>query len=144
MKNVILSVLSIFLFVSDLSCSSAKVRNHHFQREWMLVSLDGFTKDQLIAYKAGINLTDKKMNNKIKGNASMGCNRIFFISAFKNNGKLKISGLRSTEMACQNMSLEEAFINRFSHMSHYEIKGHHLILSDATGDVMKFTAADWD
>lgn len=144
MKNILSLVFAFFILNLVLSCSAAKSNSPHYQREWMLVSFDQFTKQELIENKAGINLTGEKTENQVKGSAAMGCNKIFFTTEFKNNGKLKISNLGSTEMACQNMSLENAFIKKFGNMTHYTIEGHRLTLSDKNGNEMKFIAADWD
>lgn len=110
----------------------------------MLVSFDAFTKQELIESKAGINLTGEKSRNQTKGSATMGCNKIFFTFEFKNNGKIKISEIGSTEMACQNMNIENAFLKKFGTMTIYKIEGHHFTLADALGNQMKFIAADWD
>jgi heat shock protein HslJ len=48
----------------------------------MLVSFDGFSKDQLIAQKAEMNLTGKE-KGKFRS-AYMGCNQMSFTSEFKN------------------------------------------------------------
>ena len=127
-----------------ISCSSAQVKNPYIQREWMLISFEDFTKEQLIKNKAGINLTAEKKEGMIRGGAFMGCNKIFFTSEFKSNGKVKISGVGSTMMACQNMALETAFAKSFDKMTTYSVEGHFLTLSDEKGKVMKFVAADWD
>ncbi len=74
----------------------------------------------------------------------MGCNSMFFTSAFKKGGKVKISGVGSTLKACQNMELETAFAQKFDKMTRYSIEGHFLTLSDDSGHSMKFVAADWD
>ena len=127
-----------------LNCSASKVNNQHYQREWMMVSLDQFTKQQLIENNAKINLTGEKTVNQIKGTAIMGCNQIFFVAELKNNGKINISGIGSTKMACQNMEVENAFMKKFGNMKKYLIEGHRLTLSDDNGNQMKFIAADWD
>ncbi|MBV8326982.1 MAG: META domain-containing protein [Chryseobacterium sp.] len=110
----------------------------------MLVSFDGFTKDQLIANKAEINLTSAMDGSKIQGSAYMGCNRMSFISEFKKEGHIKISKGVSTMKACQNMDLENAFQRKFDTMTKYSVEGHFLTLSDDQGHSMKFVAADWD
>jgi len=144
MKKIILFVSAIFCLFFVMNCSSLQRSKPHIQREWMLVSFDRFTKQQLIKSKAGINLTGEKEDGKIKGTSSMGCNRIFFTSEFKINGKMNISGLGGTEMACEDMDLENAFMEKFKNMKSYTIEGHYLILSDEKGNQMKFIAADWD
>lgn len=144
MKNILSFVFAFFILNLVLNCSAAKSNNSHYQREWMLVSFDQFSKQELIENKAGINLTGEKINTEVKGSATMGCNKIFFTTEFKNNGKLKISNLGNTEMACQNMSLENAFVKKFVNMIYYKIEGHRLTLFDKNGNEMKFIAADWD
>ena len=74
----------------------------------------------------------------------MGCNKMFFTSEFKKAGKVKISGIGSTLMACQNMKLEDDFSKNLKNMTNYKIEGHFLTLSDDHGNSMKFIASDWD
>lgn len=127
-----------------LNCSSAKMQNQKVQRQWMLVSFDQFSKDQLMKNKAEINLTAESNNGKIRGTAFMGCNRMFFSSEFKSKNKVEFSGVGSTLMACQEMELETKFTKSFEKMTRYQIDGHFLTLSDDNGNQMKFIAADWD
>jgi len=140
--------LSIFIGVICLlmvsNCSSANLKDHHIQRQWMMVSFDMFTKEQLMKNKAEINLTAEMKDGKIRGTAFMGCNRMFFNSQFKSKNKVKISGVGSTLMACQEMELENKFVKAFETMTHYKIEGHFLTLYDEKGNEMKFLAADWD
>ncbi|SIQ12969.1 heat shock protein HslJ [Chryseobacterium sp. RU37D] len=124
--------------------SQSEKKDYQIQREWMLVAFGNFTKEELVKNKAGINLTSKMEFGKIKGQAFMGCNKMFFSSEFRNEGKVKISGIGSTMMACENMKLEGAFSENFKDMTHYKVEGHFLILSDDKGNSMKFVAADWD
>ncbi|WP_292008733.1 META domain-containing protein [Chryseobacterium sp.] len=145
MKKIIISFLVVFTFGLFWNCSTIpSEKNHNLQRKWMLVSFSNFTKEQLIKSKAAISLTAEKESGKIPGSAFMGCNRMFFTSDFKDNGKVKISGLGGTMMACSNMELENSFAQSFENMTHYLIRGHELILSDEKGNEMKFIAADWD
>jgi heat shock protein HslJ len=139
MKNIILSFFAVFILTAVTNCSSTQVNNQHYQREWMMVSFDKFTKQELIENEAGINLTGEKTDTEIKVTAKMGCNRIFFKAELKNQGKIKISGLGGTEM-----ELENTFMKRFVNMTRYKIEGHRLMLSDDLGNEMKFIAADWD
>ncbi|MCX8522547.1 META domain-containing protein [Chryseobacterium formosus] len=120
------------------------MENQHIQRQWMLVSFDQFSKDQLVKNKAEINLTAEKKDGKIRGTAFMGCNRMFFNSEFKSKNRVEISGVGSTLMACQEMDLETKFAQSFEKMTRYQIEGHFLTLSDEKGNQMKFIAADWD
>ncbi|GAA4164738.1 hypothetical protein GCM10022217_35850 [Chryseobacterium ginsenosidimutans] len=110
----------------------------------MLISFEGYDKQDLIKSNAKIDLTSTIEDGKIKGGAFMGCNRMFFSSEFKKDGKVKISGIGSTLMACQDMKLEDSFSKGFKNMTNYKVEGHFLTLTDDNGNSMKFIAADWD
>jgi len=144
MDKIIVSVFIVLCLNILTNCTSVKTDNTPIQREWMLVSFDGFTKDQFIKNKARINLTAPVEGKKVKGSAFMGCNTMFFTSEFKNNGKVKISGFGSTMMACRNMDLETNFAATFEKMIRYSVDGHFLTVSDDDGHQMKFVASDWD
>ena len=144
MKKILLSLFAILFLGLVFNCSSLPDKNPSIQRQWMLVSFDGFSKDQLVAHKAEISLTGKMEKGKIQGSAYMGCNRLSFTSEFKNDGTLKISQGVSTMKACQDMALESSFQKKFETMTKYSVEGHFLTLSDNQGNIMKFVAADWD
>lgn len=144
MKKILLSVFAVLFLGLVLNCSTVQIKDPHIQREWMLVSFGNFTKNELVENKASINLTANKEKGKIRGSAFMGCNNMFFVSEFKNHGKVKISGVGSTMKACQNMNLETRFSKSFQNMTKYSVEGHFLTLSDEKGNSMKFVAADWD
>ncbi|REC80414.1 META domain-containing protein [Chryseobacterium elymi] len=144
MKKILVSFFAVLLLGVVVSCSSVPEKNPSLQRQWMLVSFDKFSKEELVKNKAEINLTGIMEKGKIKGGAHMGCNSMFFTSEFKTNGKVKISGVGSTLKTCQNMELENVFIQKFDKMTNYSIEGHFLTLSDGGGNSMKFVAADWD
>ncbi|MDR4954976.1 META domain-containing protein [Chryseobacterium sp. ES2] len=144
MKKILFSLFAVLLLGVVLNCSVMSDKNPALQRQWMLVSLDGFSRDQLIANKAEMNLTGNMMKGKIQANAYMGCNRMSFVSEFKKGGKVKFSKGVSTMKACQDMNLESYFQKKIETMTHYSIEGHFLTLSDDQGNSMKFVAADWD
>lgn len=144
MKKILLSLFAVLLLGVVLNCSTVPAKNPSLQRQWMLVSLDGFSKDQLIAHKAEMNLTANIVKGKIQASAYMGCNRMSFVSEFKKEGKVKISKGISTMKACQDMNLETSFQKKIETMTNYSIEGHFLMLSDDQGNLMKFVAADWD
>lgn len=144
MKKIIRSLFTVLFLGIMMNCSTTQVKNPYIQRQWMLVSFGDFAKDELIKNKAEVNLTANNEKGKIRGSAYMGCNRMFFSSEFKKNGKVNISGVGSTMMACQNMDLETSFLKKFEKMTNYSIEGHFLTLSDESGNIMKFVAADWD
>lgn len=144
MKNILSFLFAFFILNLVVNCSAVKSNNQHYQREWMMVSFDGFTKEQLVKNKAEINLTEPVKDGQIRGTAMMGCNRMFFTLEFKSKNKVIISGLGSTLMACQEMEIEDKFTKVFEKMTRYEIDGHFLTLYDDKGAQMKFIAADWD
>ncbi|WP_238707404.1 META domain-containing protein [Chryseobacterium viscerum] len=144
MKKILLPLFAVLLLGVVLNCSTIPDKNPSLQRQWMLVSFDGFSKDQLIANKAEMNLTGSMDNGKIQASVYMGCNQMSFVSEFKKGGKMKISKGVSTMKACQDMNLETSFQKKIETMTRYSVEGHFLTLSDDKGDSMKFVAADWD
>lgn len=144
MKKILLPLFAVLLLGVVLNCSSVPAKDPFLQRQWMLIAFDGFTKDQLIANKAEMNLTANKVKGKIQASAYMGCNRMSFSTEFKKGGNVNISKGVSTMKACQDMNLEMAFQKKIETMTHYSIEGHFLTLSDDHGNSMKFVAADWD
>ncbi|KFF28152.1 META domain-containing protein [Chryseobacterium vrystaatense] len=144
MKKILTSFFAVLLLAAVVNCSAVPEKNPGLQRQWMLISFDQFSKEELIKNRAEINLTGAIEKGKIRGGAHMGCNSMFFTSEFKSDGNVKISGVGSTLKACQNMELETAFGQKFDKMTNYTIEGHFLTLSDNNGNAMKFVAADWD
>ncbi|WP_347216518.1 META domain-containing protein [Chryseobacterium sp.] len=144
MKKILFPLLAVLFLSVVFNCSAVPDKNPSIQRQWMLVSFDGFSKDQLIAHKAEINLTGKMEKGKIQGSAYMGCNQMSFNSEFKKDSTVKISQGVSTMKACQDMNLEISFQKKFETMMKYSVEGHFLTLSDNQGNTMKFVAADWD
>ncbi|MGI9581512.1 META domain-containing protein [Chryseobacterium sp. RRHN12] len=144
MKKILLSLFTALLLGVVLNCSAIPDKNPSLQRQWMLISFDGFSKDQLIAHKAEMNLTAAIVEGKIQGSAYMGCNQMSFMSEFKKGGKVKISKGVSTTKACEDMDLETSFQKKIETMTRYSVEGHFLTLSDDHGHTMKFVAADWD
>lgn len=144
MKKILLSLFAVLFLGLALNCSAVPDKNPYPQRQWMMISFDGFSKEELVANKAEVNLTGKMENGKIQGSAFMGCNRMSFTFGLKKDGKVKISQGVITMKACQNMSLETSFQKKFETMTKYTIEGHFLTLSDDNGNSIKFVAADWD
>ena len=127
-----------FIFYDEF-CSTEKVSS--LKRKWMLVELQGFTKEELIQKKAYLDLTHLERG----GGAKMGCNSIFFSVKLKNNHKINFSGVGSTMMYCDgNVKLEENFGKLLPTITKYQVKGHFLTLKNKNGQTMKFVAEDWD
>ncbi|WP_029296169.1 META domain-containing protein [Chryseobacterium hispalense] len=151
MKTIFVSVFCVLCSLIVLNCNTINSNtpqntNYSSQvhREWMLTAFGSYSKADLIAKNAKINLTEKPENGKIRGTAFMGCNSMFFTSEFNNDGKVKISDVGSTLKACQHMKLEMDFSKAFRNITTYSVKGHSLTLTDDQGNRMEFIAADWD
>lgn len=151
MKTIFISVLCVLFSGILLNCHAVNSNTSQntdlhspVHREWMLITFGAYSKSDLIAKNAKINLTEKQEKGKIKGTAFMGCNSMFFTSEFKNDDGVKISEIGSTLKACQDMKLETDFSKAFRNMTNYSVKGHILTLSDDDGNQMEFIAADWD
>ena len=141
-------LLKTFLFISSFfifqSCASGKNNPDELNRQWMLVEFQNFSRDLMVKNNAQMDLSQTKSPKNL-WKAKMGCNQMFFEADFKANGTVKFSDVGSTMMYCENsMKLEDAFVKALPLMTKYKIDGHHLTLTDAKGNQMKFVAADWD
>jgi len=134
----IISLLSISFFMMSFA---PQKEVSSLKRKWMLVELQGFTKEELIQKKAYLDLTHLERG----GGAKMGCNSIFFSVKLKNNHRINFSGVGSTMMYCDgNVKLEENFGKLLPTITKYQVKGHFLTLKNKNGQTMKFVAEDWD
>ena len=144
MKKIFAGFFALFALVFLAECSSQKIKSDHLKKEWMMVEFQDFTKEMMVANKARLNLTNTTSDHS-KFSANMGCNSIFGILQIMQNGKVKFSDVGSTMMFCdKSMDLESAFSKALPKITNFKIEGHFLTLSDNTGKVMKFIAADWD
>lgn len=144
MKNYFQNLLLLLGLLLLVNCSTQKINSEHFNREWMLIEFQGFTKDLMIKNRAKLDLSQTTDTNK-KFTANMGCNNFFGQIIFKRNGKVTFSQMGSTEMFCeQNMDLETVFMQILPTVTSYQITGHHLTLTTQKGEILKFIAADWD
>ncbi|WP_107928546.1 META domain-containing protein [Neisseria animaloris] len=110
------------------------------KRVWMLSGLEGFTRQQLVAARAEMDLRTLP-----RVNAYMGCNRLMLSAGSVTDEKISFGNVASTRMYCdKNMALEQAFAERIEGTFTYRIEGHKLVLRDASGREMHFVAQDWD
>lgn len=138
--------VGLLLFVLA-SCSSQNTDiQKPLQRQWMMVSFNGFTKEQLMSKKAEINITSSTDTKEVVLNASafMGCNRMNGSVKVESNNRLKFNDMIMTQMACDDMKLEDEFVKKLPAVNHYKIEGHFLTLYKDQEELMKFVAADWD
>ena len=143
MKKIISGFIAVFALLLLATCTTQTKVPENVKRDWMLVEFQNFTKDSMMNNKAHLDLSDQTDPGKFS--ASMGCNNMFGSASFDSNGAVKFSGLGSTMMFCDKaMDLEAAFSKDLSTMTNYEVEGHYLTLTNASGNKMKFVAADWD
>lgn len=139
--SVIVFLIGIFFLQN---CSTKNLVSEEINRQWMLIEFQNFSRDLMVKNRAQIDLASTKTTPNQYG-AEMGCNKMFFTAKFYSNGTVKFSDVGSTMMYCENnMELESAFGKELPKMTKYKIDGHHLTLSDNSGNTMKFVAADWD
>jgi heat shock protein HslJ len=143
MKKLIVGFIPILGLLLLVNCNTQAKASEHIKRDWMLVEFQDFTKDEMMSHKAHLNLTDQ--NEPRRFSAHMGCNNMFGSATFSANATVKFSQIGSTMMFCDKaMELESTFGKVLPTMTNYKIEGHHLTLSNASGNKMKFVAADWD
>ncbi|OPC57245.1 META domain-containing protein [Elizabethkingia miricola] len=142
----ILAVIGLMLVTMCVTGCAAtqKEISTNLKRQWMLVSMKEFSKDELIHAKASVDLTGKE-SGTIGYSAFMGCNNLRFQLNELNGNKLYVSGISGTKMFCPNhLDLENQFMALFPTMKFYSVEGHFLTLRNRDGEEMKFVAADWD
>lgn len=110
------------------------------KRVWMLAGLEGFTREQLTALRAEMDLRSLP-----RGSAYMGCNRIMLNADSVTAQQISFGHAASTRMYCADrMALEQAFTANIKGSHTYRIEGHKLILRSESGKEMHFVAQDWD
>ncbi|OPC06950.1 heat-shock protein [Elizabethkingia ursingii] len=145
MKRILTVIGFMLVTMCVTGCAvTQKEISSNLKRQWMLVSMKEFSKDELIHAKASVNLTNREAG--VKGySAFMGCNNLRFQLNEGNGNKLSVSGVSGTKMFCPNhLDLENQFIALFPTMKFYSVEGHFLTLKNREGEEMKFVAADWD
>ncbi|MBV7439879.1 META domain-containing protein [Weeksellaceae bacterium TAE3-ERU29] len=125
-KLIVLLIISITFF----SCDSLKPVGKVSTDENKLVNNWVLQNDKSIEYglnsePLSINFSKSAEENKISGFA--GCNKFFGnYSAF--NGKLIISNIGATKMACPQLDAEGQYLSLLGKANRYEIKGNNLFL----------------
>lgn len=110
------------------------------KRVWMLVEMEGFSRDQLIAAKAKMDWTELP-----RIHAYMGCNQLMFSAETTDAGRIGFSSAAATRMYCgPAMQLEQTFLKKLNSINGYTVQGHELILSSPQGKPIHFIAEDWD
>jgi len=104
--------------------------------KWILTELDGKPVERATIPRQVISITFDGTERRISGSA--GCNSFFGIYDLVSGNKVSCSKINSTKMACseEKMSTEQSFLKMLELIDRYVIKGEHLILSNAEGDVV--------
>lgn len=143
MRKIIVGFVAVFGLLLLANCTTQSKVPENIKRDWMLVEFQSFTKEELMANKAHLDLTDQTEPGKFSAN--MGCNNMFGGATFNADGTVKFSAIGSTMMFCDKaMDLESAFVKELPTMTNYKLEGHYLTLSNSNGKKMKFVASDWD
>ncbi|PUB35865.1 heat shock protein HslJ [Elizabethkingia sp. YR214] len=145
MKRILTVIGFMLVTMCVTGCATTqKEISANLKRQWMLVSMKEFSKDELIHAKASVDLTTREAG-AIGYSAFMGCNNLRFQLNEVNGNRLSVSGVSGTKMFCPNhLDLENQFIALFPTMKFYNVEGHFLTLRNRDGEEMKFVAADWD
>lgn len=110
------------------------------ERQWMLTSITGFTKEKLIKNKAQLDLT-RYSGRK----ANLGCGDFLVEVLQVNADKIKFKTKENSSKKCiETDVLEYVFRNELGTVNRYKIEGHFLKLYQNDKIVMEFVAADWD
>lgn len=98
--------------------------------KWFVVSFDKFTEKDLAGRIAFLDLT--KMP---KAHGKMGCNHLMLQAQEAGAGKIDFGPIATSMMLCEDMKLEEAFLNMKS-VWNYRFEGNDLIL-EQNGKTMR-------
>ena len=138
-KIAFISILLIFANCKPKNVDMKTANQpENLSRIWMLVQFSNFEKNFLIDNKAQLNLTNSNL-----ATAQMGCNSFTFEYKTTNSEIVFSKGIM-TQMACDDMKLEDEFSKKIDAFKKYKLDGNKLILSNSKNETMTFIAQDWD
>lgn len=105
----------------------------NLRRKWALVEFAPFSVHHLVKAQASMDLTKLP-----KVRADMGCNSMAFEMTFAESGQAKAGDVMSTKMACEDMQLEQAFVQAIAQPSRYRLTGNGLYLVTGDEQVLRF------
>lgn len=132
------SLMLLFCF----SCALRPPEKQKLQRKWMLVAMQGYTKQQLMQAGSFLDLSQNKEKNS--PTIFLGCNKGSLQVEVSSKQRIRFSQLATTKMSCSALSLENQLAKNLLQTTHYSINGHFLTLTTQEQDSLKFVAADWD
>ncbi len=134
-------ILSVFIcLLILLGCSTMQIENQSLQREWKLVEMNHYKKEDFIQRDLTLNLSSLQLN-KIQSKCLNSEVLVYQKSnLMKIELKLKNDGLKN--YSCSE--IERVFVQTIMDTESYEVKGHFLTLNLKGNKTLKFIAADWD
>lgn len=144
MKVNFLKYISIFVLVSSLVSCNALVSQStlpiELKRQWMLTSLVGYSKENLMKNQAQLHFRDNP-----KAFANLGCGDFSIKVVEVNHQKIILKTLDHLNKNCSSSDgVEYVFREEIARVNRYEVSGHFLKLFDNEKIVMVFVASDWD
>jgi heat shock protein HslJ len=130
----------IVVLIYILSCNTVRNGNQeaNLKHVWMLTEFQNYSKEDLVSKNTFLDLTNEMAT------AKMGCNNLSFKKELKEKNEITFSNCIATQMACEDMSLEDDFLKKLPEIKSYSIVNHQLIMEDDKGNKMVFVAQDWD
>ena len=110
-----------------------KVFSNLVDKTWILTELNG---NPIVVSEGTRNpqIMFDLLEGRFWGNGS--CNNMFGVFKEGENGKLSLSGVASTMMACMNMGLESEYFKALEKIAEYSISNNILTVSDAEGNIL--------
>jgi len=128
MKYIVYSTLLILIVGCQISQTSLGTT------VWKLVKMDG---NDFSSLSSPVTLQFSEANHKVSGFG--GCNR-FFGSYEQTNSTLKITGLGSTKMYCQeSMAVEDKYFKALQEVQSHTLKQKTLYLLTGNEVILEFT-----
>lgn len=106
------------------------------EKEWSLIELAPFSVHHLIKAQATLDL-----RNLPRVSAYMGCNQIMTQVMAVGGGTVKVSPVMATRMRCEDMAVENAFVQAADRVYRYEVDETTLRLWTQDGQMLRFTLA---
>lgn len=104
------------------------------QKKWALVEFAPHSVHHLVKAQATMDLTQLP-----RVHAHMGCNSLGFDMTFAASGQAKAGDVTSTRMACDDMQLEQAFVQAIVQPSRYKLTSNGLYVVTGDDQVLRFT-----
>ena len=109
------------------------------ETKWVLTELNGKPLKKSSSSKEA-NITLEALGNRVRGNGT--CNSFTGTYKLSGNSGIKFSSLIYTELACDDISVENQFFHILEKVENYSLQGETLLLQNANKEVLvKFSAS---